>query len=100
MLQTSQIEKPRCSATTDQMRLRSATCLPVDSQNFLFSGSHSEMQVWSRLLIACSFAVAIGARLSRGQPFPSSLERHTDAAHFIHVKSAPLSEVILGMVSP
>src|SRR5690349_17600725 len=36
MLQSSQIEKPRCSATIDQMRLRPAMCLAVESQNSLF----------------------------------------------------------------
>src|SRR5258708_38333574 len=45
MLQTSQIENPRCSAMIDQMRLRRATVLPVESQNFSSSGCHSAIQV-------------------------------------------------------
>src|SRR5258706_3335777 len=45
MLQTSQIENPRCSAMIDQMRLRRATFLPVESQNFSSSGCHSAIQV-------------------------------------------------------
>src|SRR5262249_15629060 len=35
----------RCSATIDQMRLRRAMNLPLDSQYFSFSGSQSEIQV-------------------------------------------------------
>src|SRR5262249_40767640 len=45
MLQISQIENPRCSATIDQMRFRRAMNLPLDSQYFSFSGSQSEIQV-------------------------------------------------------
>src|SRR5437763_10092762 len=52
MRQSSQIEKPRNSATTDQMRLRRAMYLPVDSQNFSFSGFQSEIQARFRLLIS------------------------------------------------
>src|SRR6516164_1095019 len=52
MLQISQIENPRCSAKIDQMRLRNATALPVDFQNFSSSGFHSEIQVEFRLLIS------------------------------------------------
>ncbi len=44
MLQISQIEKPRCSATIDQIRLRRAMSLPLVSQNFSSSGSHCEIQ--------------------------------------------------------
>src|SRR5271155_632872 len=44
MLQISQTEKPICSATIDQMRLRRATNLPVVSQNFGSSGFQSEIQ--------------------------------------------------------
>src|SRR6516162_3863066 len=51
MLQMSQIEKPRCSATIDQMRLRWAMNLPVDFQNVSSSGFHSEIQLGLRLLI-------------------------------------------------
>src|SRR2546429_5623659 len=49
MLQSSQTEKPRYSATIDQMRLRRAMYFPVDSQNSLFSGFQSER---FRLLIS------------------------------------------------
>jgi len=45
MLQISQIEKPRCSATIDQMRLRCAMALPVVFQNTSSSGFHSAIQV-------------------------------------------------------
>src|SRR5215469_2319461 len=51
MLQMSQIEKPRCSATIDQMRLRWAMNLPVDFQNVPSSGFHSEIQLGLRLFI-------------------------------------------------
>src|SRR5262249_33922329 len=51
MLQMSQIEKPRCSATIDQMRLRWAMNLPVDFQNVSSSGFHSKIQLGLRLLI-------------------------------------------------
>src|SRR5215475_5151582 len=52
MLQTNQIEKPRCSATIDQMRLRRAIDLPLVFQNVSSSGFQSEIQVELRLLIA------------------------------------------------
>src|SRR5215467_12130973 len=52
MLQMSQIEKPRCSAKIDQMRLRRATNRPVEFQNFSSSGFQSEIQVGFRLLIS------------------------------------------------
>src|SRR3984957_20919070 len=51
MLHISQIEKPRCSARIEKIRLRRATALPFASQNFVSSGFHSAIQV-SRLLIA------------------------------------------------
>src|SRR5262249_50648740 len=51
MLQMSQIEKPRCSATIDQMRLRWAMNLPVDFQNVSSSRFHSEIQLGLRSLI-------------------------------------------------
>src|SRR5262249_33980097 len=44
MLQSSQIENPRCSAKIDQIRLRRAMNLPRDSQNFSSSGFQSEIQ--------------------------------------------------------
>ena len=56
MLQISQIEKPTCSATIDQMRLRVAIFLPFESQKFLSSGFQSEIQVGSDVLIAGSFS--------------------------------------------
>src|ERR1700730_2401461 len=52
MLQMSQIEKPRCSAKIDQMRLRWAMDLPVDFQNVSSSGFHSEIQLELGLLIS------------------------------------------------
>src|SRR5215813_2086462 len=52
MLQSNQIEKPRCSATIDQMRLRRAIVLPLVFQNVSSSGFQSEIQVELRLLIA------------------------------------------------
>src|ERR1700730_5721547 len=51
MLQISQPENPICSATIDQMRLRRAMTLPLESQNVLSSGFQSEIQVGSFWLI-------------------------------------------------
>src|SRR5207248_5939321 len=97
MLQSSQIEKPRCSATTDQMRLRRAMYLPVDSQNFSFSGFQSEIQVRFRLLISTflcgrewSPVVSRPAlpRLDRAKSCSRAPQRHTDASCVLsYVKS-------------
>src|SRR5437870_5428894 len=57
MLQTSQIEKPRCSAKIDHMRLRRAMNLPSDFQNSSSSGFQFEIHIGLRLLIKCSFPV-------------------------------------------
>src|SRR6185312_14791254 len=46
MDQIAQTENPMCSATIDQIKLRRATNLPLDSQNFSSSGFHSEIQVF------------------------------------------------------
>src|SRR5437588_9998167 len=85
MLQSSQIEKPRNSATTDQMRLRRAMYLPVDSQNFSFSGFQSEIQVRFRLLIStflCGRDSIVPRACSRAP------QRHTDASCVLfYVKS-------------
>ncbi len=51
MLQMSQIEKPICSATIDQIKLRRAMNLPLGFQNFSSSGFQSEIQVVARSLI-------------------------------------------------
>src|SRR6266568_1409669 len=51
MVQTSQIEKPRCSAAIDQMRLRRAMALPLEFQYFSSSGFQSEIQVLFSVLI-------------------------------------------------
>src|SRR6266849_1503609 len=48
MLHISQMEKPRCSATIEKIRLRRAVVLPVDSQKFSSSGCQSDIQA-SRL---------------------------------------------------
>src|SRR5215468_6327186 len=45
MLQISQIEKPRCSATIDQIRLRRAMAFPFEFQYFSSSGFQSEIQL-------------------------------------------------------
>src|SRR5262249_11855097 len=45
MLQTSQTEKPRCSATIDQIRLRRAIAFPLVFQNVESSGFQSEIHV-------------------------------------------------------
>src|SRR4051812_17686752 len=45
MLQISHTEKPICSATIDQIRLRRATVLPPAFQNASSSGRQSEIQV-------------------------------------------------------
>src|SRR5260370_20705895 len=52
MLHTSQIENPRCSAKIDQIRLRRAINLPLDSQYFSSSGSQFEIQAVRCLLIS------------------------------------------------
>src|SRR5216683_2206672 len=51
MLQISQTEKPICSATIDQIRLRRAMNLPLEFQNFSSSGFQSEIQEVVRSLI-------------------------------------------------
>src|SRR5579862_727096 len=51
MLQISQIEKPRCSATIDQIRLRRAMNLPVEFQKSGSSGRQSDIQLEVRVLI-------------------------------------------------
>src|ERR1700722_2897126 len=54
MLQVSQIEKPICSATIDQIKLRRAMNLPLASQNFVSSGFQSEIQeVLGSLILRC-----------------------------------------------
>src|SRR6476646_4577075 len=45
MLQISPTEKPICSATIDQIRLRRATALPPAFQNASSSGRQSEIHV-------------------------------------------------------
>src|ERR1700748_3066656 len=54
MLQISQTENPMFSATIDQIRLRRATNLPVEFQNFSSSGLQSEIQVWLNVGLFCS----------------------------------------------
>jgi hypothetical protein len=56
MLQISQTEKPMCSATIDQIRLRRAMNLPLEFQNCVSSGFQSEIQVF--MLIALSFSAS------------------------------------------
>src|SRR5580704_13371365 len=51
MLQISQTENPIFSATIDQIRLRRAMNLPLEFQNFSFSGFQSEIQLVARSLI-------------------------------------------------
>src|SRR5262249_34723069 len=65
MLQTSQIEKPRCSAKIDHMRLRRAMNLPSDFQNFSSSGFQFEIHVGLRLLIKGSFPVGLDSPAAR-----------------------------------
>src|SRR5438270_997718 len=64
MLQISQTENPMCSATIDQMRLRRAMTLPLDSQNFSSSGFQSEIQAGSLELIRNSFAQRLCANVA------------------------------------
>src|SRR6185312_5337808 len=45
MDQIAQTENPMCSAMIDQIRLRRATNLPLDSQNVSSSGFQSEIQL-------------------------------------------------------
>jgi hypothetical protein len=62
MLQINQTEKPTCSATIDQIRLRRAMTLPLVSQNDSSSGRQSEIQVASRLLIVrCPLSIEMVA---------------------------------------
>ncbi len=42
--QMLQMEKPMCSDRIEKIRLRRATCLPLDSQNSSFSGSQPSIQ--------------------------------------------------------
>src|SRR5579864_1690227 len=51
MLHINQIEKPRCSAKIEKIRLRRAMVLPLVSQNFSSSGFQSDIQLGSRVLI-------------------------------------------------
>src|SRR6266702_484267 len=51
ILQISEMEKPRCSAAIDQMRLRRAMGLPLEFQYFSSSGFQSEIQVLFSVLI-------------------------------------------------
>src|SRR6516165_10641578 len=64
MLQISQTEKPICSATIDQIRLRRAMSLPCVSQKPLSSGRQSEIQLGSRL------SIAIVLLRIKGDPLP------------------------------
>src|SRR6516165_3864814 len=66
MLQSSQIEKPRCSAKIDQMRLRRAMNLPFEFQNFSSSGFQSEIQAGLSLLISVFLSVS-GSAPHRGR---------------------------------
>src|ERR1700739_2713737 len=54
MLQISQTEKPMCSATMDQIKLRLAMNFPLACQNFSSSGFQSAIHV-SRMAIGLSF---------------------------------------------
>src|SRR5262245_38794841 len=76
MLQISQIEKPRCSATIDQMRFRCAMALPPEFQNFSSSGFHSEIQRVFPLLIESFLLKWLGLhgtfRVGRKQKPPRS----------------------------
>src|SRR5262249_28693019 len=85
MLQTSQIEKPRCSAKIDQMRLRRAMALPVDFQNCASSGFQSEIQVGFRLLINVFLSGSVNARQ---QTPPPTLESVSPRAAALPVQSA------------
>src|SRR5215470_5698448 len=67
MLQISQIEKPRCSATIDQMRLRRAMTLPSAFQNFSSSGFQSAIQRVVSLLIEFSPSPLRGPAFSLGK---------------------------------
>src|SRR5262245_35593244 len=78
MLQSSQTEKPRCSAKIDQMRLRWAMDLPVDFQNASSSGFHSEIQLGLRLLI--SMFLSGWGRPRRGQAVAGGVKRKTKSA--------------------
>src|SRR5262245_37623242 len=86
MLQTSQIEKPRCSAKIDQMRLRWAIALPVDFQNCASSGFQSEIQVGFRLLINVFLSGSVNAR--QQTPPPPALESVSPRAAALPVQSA------------
>src|SRR6478672_8108681 len=84
MLQISQIEKPRCSATIDQMRLRWATALPLDFQKFSSSGFHSEIQVGFRLLIP-----NLSSAVARASPSSGRAPRRKGCANVMLLKESP-----------
>src|ERR1700678_1343234 len=79
MLQVSQIENPICSATIDQIRLRRAMDLPVDSQNFGSSGFHCEIQVVFRWLIRASFVLTDKQTKQKCRPGRSGWRFPTDS---------------------
>src|SRR5215467_90878 len=95
MLQINQIEKPRCSATIDQIRLRRAINLPFESQNFSFSGSQSVIHVGFKSL-AEDFAIVssllLCARLVRSPFFLSCQQksRRPEARHCAFPRTAAL----------
>src|SRR5712691_3562678 len=88
MLQISQIEKPRCSATIDQMRLRRAMNLPFDSQYALFSGSQSEIQVVLDLLIEESLSERCRRPKNKKPPPQGARKRLSPRAAALPVRSA------------
>src|SRR5258707_7866486 len=79
MLQVSQIEKPICSATIDQIKLRRAMNLPLEFQNLSSSGFQSEIQLVVRSFIGVVPWFECSPRLPRRVPWPkknrSRLER-------------------------
>src|ERR1700733_13707567 len=91
MLQISQIEKPRCSAMIDQMRLRLAMALPLDSQNVASSGFQSEIQ----RVFASLIEDFLSARLRRRRSPRVELATCTTPAFPLATKQNPPSEARL-----
>src|SRR5579863_8845272 len=73
MLQISQIEKPRCSARIEKIRLRRAIALPLVSQNTASSGFQSEIQLEPRFIRSCPKPLWIG-HFGHARPNPVKLD--------------------------
>src|SRR5580692_13225765 len=90
MLQISQTEKPICSATIDQIRLRRAMNLPLAFQNFSSSGFQSEIQVAVGSLIGDFPWVRMIATSSPARPRGQKKPQPDRGAHLRSSQTAAL----------